>query len=158
MTYAEFCRWKTASKQNRSIMTYKEFKDRVVTLLIENDQTCQLKEYKLQSSRYDRELVEEDSLCVEWSTSGMTGGNCWDDSAPRPYRSDEVPEELTSLDTILSNITPQMTFLQYKALCNKLVQLDTRSVNEYYGNYTDYMSKTIKLEELYNYLKEKNWI
>lgn len=94
-------------------------------------------------------------ICVQWSTGGMGGGSCWNDDEPSPYTNSDPPEELTELDTILENICPNITFLQYKNIVNKVVEHSNWTEYEYYGNSTDYAMKKCNLETLYSLLKEK---
>ena len=64
-----------------------------------------------------------------------------------------MPEELEALDKLLESSCPEITFLQYKKLL-RLVKHDTRTENEYYGNSTNYATKTIALRDVYQFLKE----
>ena len=87
----------------------------------------------------------------------MSGGNCWNDDEPTGYSSDNPPEELTSLDTILEKYKPDISYLEYKVLANKLVEHGSRTEYEYYGNETNYSSKKCNMKKLYDYLIEKGW-
>lgn len=97
-------------------------------------------------------------LQVQWHTGGMSGGNCWDSSEPRPYTSDEQPPELGDLDKVLERLQPSITFLQYKKLCSQLLITGSYSHNEYYGNSSDYAYKAVSVPELYAYCKDQGWI
>ena len=102
--------------------------------------------------------IDEPRLYVQWSTGGVSGGSCWDSSDPQPYTSNEPPKELEILDSILEHFRPQLSFLQYRALTNNLMKYDSYGVGEYYGNSTDYSSKSVDLRSLYDYLVEKNFL
>lgn len=123
-------------------------------------------EGELEESYYDRhdysgrnvEKINKPRLIVKWSPGGVSGGSCWESSDPQPYTTNEKPGELSILDSILEEIYPQMSFLQYRALSNQLIKFDSWSVGEYYGNSTDYCSKTIDVKDLYDYLKGKSFI
>lgn len=90
---------------------------------------------------------------VEWSTGGASGGSCWGGEATE-YASDEVEPEFTSFDNALEVLCPSITFLQYKKLSKAVVEVDTYTRNDYYGNYTNYMSKTVYLDDLLTTLEE----
>ena len=96
-------------------------------------------------------------LSERWLTGGQGGGNCWD-SEPSYYPIDTEKEpNLTGLDEILMEVSPNLTFLQYR-LIEKLIEYDTKTYNEYYGNYTIYSLKTLKLKDLYDKLKEFGYV
>mgnify|MGYP003681964579 CR=1 FL=1 len=93
-------------------------------------------------------------LEITWMTGGAWGGNCWDDSDPGSYCPDPEPEpEFTDLDQILEKIAPNLTFLQYKRLMSK-VQYDTSTNHEYYGNHTTYASRSIQIDDIWDFLEE----
>ena len=95
---------------------------------------------------------------VEWMTGGAWGGNCWDDSDPSSYGPDPDPEpEMETLDAILEKVAPTIGFLQYKQLMQK-VKRDTRTEHEYYGNHTSYASKEIIIEDIWEFLVEKDYV
>jgi hypothetical protein len=110
------------------------------------------------SWRYDSKKVNEPRLYVEWSTGGISGGSCWESSDPQPYTSNSQPKELAILDAILEEICPNISFLQYKNLTSTLVKCDTRSECEYYGNQTDYATKSVDVKDLYDYLSNKGFL
>lgn len=95
-------------------------------------------------------------LQVQWETGGWSGGNCWGGSA-EPYSSREEPAELTELDNILEKFKPDLSYIQYRNLTNSLMETNSRTQHEYYGNCTDYSYKQIDLQKLYDYMKEKGW-
>lgn len=96
-------------------------------------------------------------LVATWSTGGMSGGNCWNEGG-HYATGGETPAELTALDDLLEEIKQDIGLRQYKALCSVVVHSDTYSQSEYYGNYSDYAVKYVKLSELYDYIKTKGWI
>lgn len=102
--------------------------------------------------------IEKPRLIVQWSPGGVSGGSCWDSSDPQPYTNNDPIPELELLDKVLEEIYPQLSFLQYRALTSKLMKCDGYSVDEYYGNSTDYQFKCVDVRELYDYLVEKNFI
>jgi len=117
------------------------------------DDVTGVAESKIESSKY--------VLKVSWSTGGISGGSCWDDGSQdnhHSYTTDNPPEELELLDAILNHFRPNLSFLEYKMLNSKLVEHGSYTEGEYYGNETHYATKTVELEKLYNYMKEKQWL
>ncbi len=96
-------------------------------------------------------------LHVEWETGGVGGGSCWG-GEPTGYSSSTPAAELKEFDIILEHFIPTLSFLQYKNLYNSLIEEDSYTQNEYYGNYTNYAIKQIELRKLYDYMKEKGWL
>ena len=104
----------------------------------------------------DRKVPEY--IYNEWSTGGMSGGSCWDDDAPTAYVSNEKPPGFTDLETILTEFVPNLTYLQYRALEREVVEDDSYTQNEYYGNCTNYAMQKVELKKLYDYLVEQKWL
>lgn len=77
---------------------------------------------------------------VDWNTGGYSGGSCWGDKAER-YDSDDPEPEFEQLDLILTEICPNVTFLQYKKICKSIIKSSNRTEYGYYGNETDYTRK-----------------
>lgn len=95
----------------------------------------------------------------KWRSGGQGGGSCWDEGPSRHYPIDgDLEPEFTELDDTLAEFCPQISFIQYKQLCSKLIKQGSETENEYYGNYTIYSTKTIKCRELFDYLVEKGLI
>ena len=90
---------------------------------------------------------------VEWRTGGMSGGNCWGDEPSYSVDADEVPE-MTMLDEFLEEICPEITFLQYKRVMRELIESDSRTEYEYYGNHTNYGIRRVNFRKLYDRLVE----
>lgn len=91
---------------------------------------------------------------VEWSTGGVTGGSCYG-GENCSFSSDNPPEDLTALDKVLEALDPNISFLRYKRLSGEVIENYTRSVNEYYGNHTNYSGKICRLDKLLRVLKEE---
>jgi hypothetical protein len=99
-----------------------------------------------------RTYEPEDTLSVKWVTGGITGGNCWGDSAEYAVTAEPEPE-FRDLDVILEAVVPNISFVAYKKLVNELVETDSDTEYEWYGNYTHYAQKKVNLLDLYNQLK-----
>ncbi len=95
----------------------------------------------------------EDHYEVTWVSGGMCGGNCWGDDADTEVSAEPEPD-LLKLDELLESVAPQMTVKQYKQLRGQVVEVDTKSDHEYYGNYTTYGVKRVNFHTLYKVLKE----
>lgn len=95
-------------------------------------------------------------ISKQWTTGGLTGGNCWDGDASTPISAEPEPE-FVELDEVLEKVCPTISFLQYKKLCQSLIQTDDTLVSyEYYGNYTTDTKKSIEIDKLVDYLISKN--
>ena len=91
---------------------------------------------------------DENNYIMEHNTGGATGGNCWGDDA-HDYVSDEpIPD--VNIDSLLELVCPNITYLQYKKVIDNVVKTSRRTDREYYGNYSNYIIKTINYRELYD--------
>lgn len=63
--------------------------------------------------------------------------------------------EFVELDSILEKVCPNISFLQYKNICNKIINSDTRSEGDYYGGSVTYGYKYFNVRSLYDALVEK---
>jgi hypothetical protein len=90
-------------------------------------------------------------ITATWETGGVSGGSCWDDSDPVEYSTSELEPDFHHLDEILSKVASNVTFLEYKTLM-KLVKYGTYIENEYYGNCTYYATKTITIDDIWDFL------
>ena len=99
---------------------------------------------------------DTEKISVEWRVGGMRGGSCWGDH-PYPIDADDEPE-FNVLDQILELICPNISFLQYKNISSQAIVRGEYRDNDYYGNYTDYKTKTIILKNLFDVLRNKGLI
>ena len=89
---------------------------------------------------------------VKWTIGGMDGGNCWGDSADQAIGAEDEPED-EDLEMILFDAMPDLTFLEFRKLNRAdIYERDKKTQNEYYGNYTIYATRRLKLKELYDAL------
>lgn len=96
--------------------------------------------------------LENDYFYVSWTSGGVSGGSCYNDDYDSHYAIAGDPEpEFSSLDGLLVDICPNISFLQYKKLLS-LTKHDTYTSNEYYGNSRVTSFKHIRLKELYEEL------
>jgi hypothetical protein len=88
----------------------------------------------------------------KWITGGASGGNCWGDDATPIYFS-EKENPLTDLNKLLSELTPNISFLKYKTI-EPLIKIHNWHESEYYGNYYDYAVKYIDLADLFKEIQD----
>lgn len=90
---------------------------------------------------------------VTWITGGRSGGNCWGDSAEWDVAPEDEPE-LDLLIKLMEQVCPDVPMLKYYKLVNSVVEIDSRSDYEYYGNYTTYGIKQVRFDRLYAGMRE----
>lgn len=100
-----------------------------------------------------RSSNKKDRIGVSWSLGGTSCG--YDH---KTEVSGEIEPEFTEIDSILEYYCPSISYLKYRSLSNKLLHKEEESSGDYYGGSETYGSKYIYLEELYEWLKEKNYI
>lgn len=96
--------------------------------------------------------IKEPVIYTRYETGGYQGGSCWGTDA-EPYCTDEPEDKFEVLDFVLEVLMPNITYLQYKKIMNKLVHDNYESEYEYYGNSTDWKIEYIVLSELEELLK-----
>jgi hypothetical protein len=88
-------------------------------------------------------------------TMGLPGGS-WGDCRGNKGSVPGGPEtEFVEFDSILEKVCPNISFLQYKNICNKIINSDTRSEGDYYGGSVTYGYKYFNVRNLYEVLVEK---
>lgn len=104
-------------------------------------------------------FVDTDVLEQEWSGGGVGGGSCWNnDGADNHYAIEGEPEpKFTDLTGVLTAVCPNITFLQYQSL-EELIKYDTRNEREYYGNSSVTMIKSIKVQDIWDFLEANDLI
>ena len=94
-------------------------------------------------------------LCSErWSMGGSGAdynGNSWKIEP-------ETEKEFVELDELLSNYFADITFLQYKKLMSRCVQMGTEYESDYYGGGVNYGYHLCNVQELFAELVELNKI
>ena len=128
-------------------MTFEDFKTRVNKVLEE-------------ASIYEEDYrLDKGYLGVSWTAGGQSGGSCWDTS-DRVYHSvdADAPEDIKSLDVIISHFNPDIKFMEYKLIIADLIETGTYSDGgDYYGNYYNYAYKKFSLRKLYDKFNDKEW-
>lgn len=85
-----------------------------------------------------------------WSLGGEWG-NCWGDSGTIEP---EKPLDFKELDELLLELVPNISYLQYKNLFNKVADTVTSCDHGYYGTYEDKCQWVCNIDVLRNVLKE----
>jgi len=99
--------------------------------------------------KYGKEIQSK-----SWTTGGMWG-DCWGNEGSV---SPEPVALFTELDEILLKVCPNLSYLEYKVMADKLIHQVEKTSYGYYGSYEEYSYWTINTGELYDYLHEKNII
>ncbi len=94
----------------------------------------------------DVKIIRGDSWCL-----GGTWGDCWGGSGTTPS---EPRPSFDQLDTFLTSVYPNMSYLQYKALFNNLIETHTYGYGDYYGGYVEYSYEYVRVEDLYRKMAE----
>lgn len=99
------------------------------------------------------------TLSVQWCTGGVTGGS-WGEGGSDNLRplSGEPEPDFTSLEEVLFQVAPTISFMLYRKLCRDLSTTSSTSDQDFYGNRTDYMTKSIDVKALYKFLLDHNAI
>jgi len=112
----------------------------------------------IDGSLYKTKKVPLKVITKKIEIGGMEGGNCWGNE-PELYTVNLDPDDLefTEIDNILENVSPKISFLEYKKL-QKLIEKGEYTEREYYGNYIDYLVLELNVDKFYNFLIEHDLI
>lgn len=109
-------------------------------------------------TKYKSKKIDETySIYNKWCSGGVSGGSCWTDNPTYYPMSGESEPSFDSLDSILTKLCPNMTFVDYNSI-KESCDTDTITEYEYYGNSTNYTIVSITLKDLYNKLKEMKYL
>ncbi len=98
--------------------------------------------------------IKEPVIYTSYLSGGVTGGSCWG-SDTRPFVTDDQDNEWEVLDITLSEIYPEISYLNYKKIL-KLVNTESYRDSDYYGNYDEYKIKFILLSEFEKLIEKLN--
>lgn len=101
---------------------------------------------------YGREL--EYITSGSWTTGG-TWANCWGNEGTCAA---EPEDDFETLDDILAVEFPNISYLQFKELKKKYIELEEWGDNDYYGGCEYKAQWKIKVRDLYDFLVEKGQI
>lgn len=110
--------------------------------------------YKQFVKKYD---ISEKLTSGSWCTGGMSGGDCWGGTPQYSVEADEECE-FVELDSLLEEICPTITFLQYKKILSECVKTEESRDNDYYGNYTNHKNFVCDTKKLYDFLSRRSLI
>lgn len=130
-------------------MTFKDFLEKINDIASYNYK-------KKKTGGYNN--IPHNSISITWSLGGQSGGSCWSSGDTHYTIPGETEPEFNQLDEILDIVCPTITFLKYKQLNRECVKVVEHTSSDYYGNYTNYASKYITLDDLYSYLKKEKLI
>lgn len=100
----------------------------------------------------------EIAFYTEWTAGGECGNSCWGRD-PRPVHPDEPSTCIKEFDEFLLKCVPNIGFMQYRVLENKVLKRDTYSSGgDYYGNYYEDAYLEVPIKGLYDALVEMNLI
>lgn len=103
--------------------------------------------------RYDSGLTFSNS----WSLGG-TSGSCYDNygDPKRIVEPEMEPEDPKEFDVILENLTPNLTFMQYKGIVRDVMVRKEVYHSDYYGGSTTEGHKGFNIKDLYDALTARN--
>lgn len=133
-------------------MTLEEFRDLAVPEWTEAFK--KLNQGWIKPKIQDRNWIES----YDWTTGGDDGGSCWDtgDRRSSPVTGEREPE-FTQLNDLLEQVAPAITFLQFRKI-EAIIEQDSWTNHEYYGNYYCKAKKKVSVEALYNLLKGMGYV
>lgn len=92
-----------------------------------------------------------------WVTGGYAGGSCWDTGPSQNYpREVEQEPEDESLTKLLKLLRLKLRFFNIKIDTEGLWHIKDECTNEYYGNSRESTTKTLRLDVLFERLKEQS--
>lgn len=114
-------------------------------------------EWKAAADNFGIQVKNEKYLySSEWCLGG-TCGSCYSSELSR-ISPDEPILEFLELDSLLKDICPKLTFIDYKKIKNECVKTKTRSDRDYYGGCVEYAYFECDVEKLFNMLIEFDYI
>jgi hypothetical protein len=96
--------------------------------------------------------VKELVIYGRYKTGGTEGGDCWGGKS-KSFTEEPPKDRMKVLDLVLEVLCPNLSFLKFSEL-ERLIENNTETQREYYGNSTDYMIEYLPLSELYKALGE----
>lgn len=99
------------------------------------------------------EQCSDIDLSIEWCTGGVTGGSCWG-TPHENYTSNEKEPKKHELILVLKKFCANISALQILEILESddLYLYSEYTYNDYYGNYDNYIKRTLNLNVLYDIL------
>lgn len=107
----------------------------------------------------DRSLRHTDGKSLIYSDDwglGGTWGDCWGNSGA--IEPDEEPKDFKEFDSLLEDVCPGITFLQYKSIFENCVDKEQWDVSDYYGGRERRCRFRADIAKLYAELKRRGII
>lgn len=127
-----------------------------------NNLKIQVKEHEVYNKPDWEVFAEENNIILNdesfYSDSWCLGGswrNCWGDSG---QVNSEPQPEFVELDSLLTKLCPNISFLQYKNIYNRCASIDEYGDSDYYGGSTSHARFVCHFPTLYRVLIENNLI
>lgn len=136
-------------------MEYKEFLSKVMAIMPRDvhKHPIEIVESLYNIERYKGKL-EEDYIYVKWLSGGQTGGSCWDEDEPKFYKvNGEEEPRFDSLSTLIDELTPDLSYKDFSRIEEKM-QKGNYQEYEYYGNYSIYSYKKLRLMDIYEVVRD----
>ena len=108
--------------------------------------------YNIHLSYRNNEYMASSDWCL-----GGTSGSCWGDGLSH-VSAEAQPASFREFDDLLTEVCPNINFLQYKKLYNDTVNLEQYSDGDYYGGSTEHAYYRCHIPTLYDMLNKLNLI
>lgn len=132
-----------------------------LNLIKEKTNHTRIEKQTIDVYKKDEEIVFVESKGIDvdedgkfYSKKWIVGGSwedCWGNSSPI---SKTEPEDFDEFDSLLEEICPNITYLQYKKIRKRCVTLESLKEVGYYGSSTEYNYYECNVYRLYEILKE----
>lgn len=118
----------------------------------ESHKTYWKDDLELLVERYNIFVSDEQYLkSEEWRTGGIYG-NCYGGTGV--VKAEKQPKSFRNLDNLLTEIKPNLTFMEYNRILDACVEIQEYTEREYYGGHTEYAYYRCDLLDLIEVLTE----
>jgi len=93
--------------------------------------------------------ADSNSISWDWITGGQSGRSCW--GGEYYSVSGESEPDSTILDDILTELAPDISFMQFRKIKGMFRKSESQR-SDYYGNYTNVATQSISTRLLYDEL------
>lgn len=109
------------------------------------------KTYTTYTHKEYRRIIE---FHQSWVCGGVTGGNCWGDSADTGVYAEDTPDSF--MFEIIKNFCPNVSFVEGTELMKRddIYNVGEFDIREYYGNYTTYKYRFYHFDRIYDLIKD----
>ena len=136
-------------KQYIGDLSYFDAKENMYTDKNDYSMVVNASENRQRNDSVEEALGNSGIVGVAWQIGGARGGNCYGDEAEAYTVEEPNIRELYLLDDIISDLFPDLKYMQYRKIMQMTpIHHKTTGNYEYYGNRTEYYVKYIKVVEL----------